>query len=333
MSATLLNTDRVIGTGPVAATVPAESARRDAVVLRSSVEAEIIPLRPTEQDGVPPLPVDPRLVAEILSERRTHRYPPQLAQRAIRWSERVLATLFPHFSASIIEATERSVLSDLAATESGLIELLHRLPGAPLDVRHIANLFTHSLASIRSTLAEDAQAIVDGDPAADDRDAVILYYPGFFAIAVHRIAHQLQVLQVPLIPRLLAEHAHARTGIDLHPGAVIGARFCIDHGTGVVVGETSVIGRGVKLYQGVTLGALTVDKALAGRRRHPTLEDGVVVYAGATILGGDTVVGRGSIVAGNAFVTRSVPRDSLVDRAGRHRPLTVPHEDVIDFVI
>ena len=152
----------------------------------------------------------------------------------------------------------------------------------------------------------------EGDPAAKSRDEIVRTYPGFYAIAAYRIAHELHALGVKGIPRIITEHAHSRTGIDIHPGASIGSHFCIDHGTGVVIGETSVIGNNVKIYQGVTLGALSVNKEDAEKKRHPTLEDNVIVYAGATILGGDTVIGRDSIVGGNVWITSSIPANSKI---------------------
>jgi serine O-acetyltransferase len=158
----------------------------------------------------------------------------------------------------------------------------------------------------------DATAIERGDPAAESVDEVILAYPGFTAIAVHRIAHRFYEMSVPLLPRLLTEWAHERTGIDIHPGATLGHPVIIDHGTGIVVGETAEIGNNVKLYQGVTLGALSVNKTLASTKRHPTIEDGVVIYANAKILGGETVIGRGSVVGGNVWITASIPPDSIV---------------------
>jgi serine O-acetyltransferase len=180
--------------------------------------------------------------------------------------------------------------------------------------------FLQTLPRLYDALTLDAEAIYHGDPAAKSTDEVILTYPGFFAIAIYRIAHELHLLGVPLLPRLLTEFAHQRTGVDIHPGATIGRRFVIDHGTGVVIGETTLIGDNVKLYQGVTLGALMVEKALADKKRHPTIEDDVVVYANATILGGETVVGRGSIIAGNAWLTQSVPPQSVVTRRSEVRP-------------
>ncbi len=174
--------------------------------------------------------------------------------------------------------------------------------------------FLRQLPALRAILATDVQAAYDGDPAAFNTDEVIFSYPGVFAITVNRIAHELHVLGVPLIPRIMTEHAHSLTGIDIHPGATIGSYFFIDHGTGVVIGETTVIGTGAKIYQGVTLGALSTrgGQSLRGARRHPTLEDNVTVYSGASILGGETVIGEGAIIGSNAFITSSVPGGTRV---------------------
>lgn len=168
------------------------------------------------------------------------------------------------------------------------------------------------LPSIYEDLLLDAQAIADNDPASAGIEEVIAVYPGFYAIAVYRLAHALVELEVPLLPRMLTEHAHALTGIDIHPKANIGQSFFIDHGTGVVIGETTDIGNNVKVYQGVTLGALSVSKSLAETKRHPTIEDNVVIYANATILGGKTIVGHDSLVGGNCWLTYSVPAYSQV---------------------
>lgn len=170
--------------------------------------------------------------------------------------------------------------------------------------------FLRALPELRRLLTLDAQAAYDGDPAAKSVNEIVFSYPGMTAITVHRIAHELYRLKVPLIPRMMSEHAHRETGIDIHPGARIGESFFIDHGTGVVIGETAQIGRNVKVYQGVTLGALSFKEgaeAMRNRKRHPTIEDGVVIYAGATILGGDTVIGQGSVIGGNVWVISSVP--------------------------
>jgi serine O-acetyltransferase len=172
--------------------------------------------------------------------------------------------------------------------------------------------FFEELPKIRVILGKDLEAAVRGDPAAMSDNEVILSYPGFQAIAVHRIAHFFWTRQVPIIPRMMSELVHGRTGIDIHPGAQIGESFFIDHGTGVVIGETTVIGKNVKLYQGVTLGALSVKKEESGHKRHPTIEDDVTIYANATILGGETVIGRGSIIGGSVWITQSVPPGSKV---------------------
>lgn len=177
--------------------------------------------------------------------------------------------------------------------------------------------FSKKLPGIQRTLESDAEAAMDGDPAARSLVEVISTYPGFFATMVYRLAHALHTLDIPLLPRMMTEWAHSRTGIDIHPAARIGSHFFIDHGTGVVIGETTEIGTGVTLYQGVTLGALNfprdgAGKMIRGRKRHPTIEDDVVVYAEATILGGDTTVGQGSEVGGNVWLTHSIPPFSKV---------------------
>src|SRR5262247_3067157 len=173
-------------------------------------------------------------------------------------------------------------------------------------------LFLQKLAGLRCRLSDDVQAAFDGDPAAKSIDEVIFAYPAIFAITIYRLAHELHLQKIPLLPRIMTEHAHSVTGIDIHPGATIGSGFFIDHGTGVVIGETTNIGNRVKLYQGVTLGALSFamdaeGRMIRGKKRHPTIEDDVVIYAGATILGGTTVIGRGSVIGGNVWLTRSVP--------------------------
>lgn len=172
----------------------------------------------------------------------------------------------------------------------------------------IATAFFTKLTAVRDCLRQDLQAALAGDPAAENTAEILLAYPGFFAVTVYRLAHELYQLGVPLLPRLMAEYAHSATGIDIHPGARIGSRFFIDHGTGVVIGQTAVIGNGVKLYQGVTLGGLSTrgGQDLRGIKRHPTVEDGVTIYANATVLGGETVIGRGSTIGANAFITDSV---------------------------
>jgi len=180
------------------------------------------------------------------------------------------------------------------------------------EAQEIVRELLESIPAIRRRVKLDVEAADRGDPAARSQEEVILSYPCVEAISVHRIAHELWVREVAMIPRMMSEYIHGKTGIDIHPGALIGDSFFIDHGTGVVIGETTVIGARVKLYQGVTLGALSVQKELANSKRHPTIEDDVTIYAGATILGGNTVVGRGSIIGGNVWLTESVPPNSRI---------------------
>jgi serine O-acetyltransferase len=180
------------------------------------------------------------------------------------------------------------------------------------EAEEIVRDLLEGIPEIRRRVSLDVEAADRGDPAARSHEEVILAYPGVEAIMVHRIAHELWVREVAMIPRMMSEYIHGKTGIDIHPGARIGDSFFIDHGTGVVIGETTVIGSEVKLYQGVTLGALSIQKELANKKRHPTIEDDVTIYAGATILGGDTVVGHGSIIGGNVWLTESVPPNSRI---------------------
>lgn len=174
--------------------------------------------------------------------------------------------------------------------------------------------FLEKITKIRELIQTDLQAAYDGDPAAFNKPEIIFSYPGLYATMVNRIAHELYLLGIPLIPRIMTEHAHTETGIDIHPGAVLGKYFFIDHGTGMVIGETAIIGDNVKIYQGVTIGALSTrgGQKLHGKKRHPTIEDNVTIYAGASILGGDTVIGHDSVIGGNAFITTSIPADMRV---------------------
>ena len=176
----------------------------------------------------------------------------------------------------------------------------------------VSDRFFASIPEIYEYLVRDAEIYSECDPASFSTEEVILCYPGFYAIMVYRISHVLYTLEVPVLPRIISEYAHSKTGIDIHPGATIGQHLYIDHGTGIVIGQTTVIGDNVKIYQGVTLGATFVDKDLRGKRRHPKIEDGVIIYAGSTILGGDTVVGRDSVIGGNVWLTESVPAGSKV---------------------
>jgi serine O-acetyltransferase len=237
------------------------------------------------------------------------------------WTERfaasALALMFPHFSP---EPNKRDVEQEIDSLGSLLCEALKALNGQAPEAYE--------------KLLIDAVAFYENDPAAESIHEVIFAYPGFYAIAINRIAHILYEQRVPFLPRLLAELAHARTGIDIHPGAKLGEAFFIDHGTGVVIGETAEVGDRVKIYQGVTLGAYYVHKNLSGEKRHPTIGNEVVIYAHATILGGTTVVGAGSVIGANSWVTQSVPDGSVVTHRTTVQPSKKePAYDVIEFNI
>ena len=182
------------------------------------------------------------------------------------------------------------------------------------EAQEIALTFFEQIPMIRECIETDVEAAYEGDPAAFNKDEIIFSYPGFYAIIVHRIAHVLHKLGVPMIPRIMSEYAHTITGVDIHPGATIGKYFFIDHGTGIVIGETTTIGDHVKIYQGVTLGGLSTKggQAIKGKKRHPDIQNYVTIYSGASILGGETVIGEGSTIGGNAFVTSSVPANTTV---------------------
>jgi serine O-acetyltransferase len=270
---------------------------------------------------------------ELAAERRAYARPPRLRALAEQLAREVMALLFPHFAADVPGCTVDDVSADLARVRQTLRRALGPLAeeaGRPAEA--IVASFVAALPAVHAALLDDARATLEGDPAATSLDEVVAAYPGFHAIALHRVAHALRAEGVPLLPRLLAETAHRETGIDIHPGARIGRSFSIDHGTGVVIGETAEIGDRVKLYQGVTLGAASVAKALASTKRHPTLGDEVVVYANATILGGETVVGAGSVIGGNVWLTRSVPPRSVVTHQSQvaRRP---GYDGVEDFSI
>ncbi|MDR2476478.1 MAG: serine acetyltransferase [Treponema sp.] len=217
-----------------------------------------------------------------------------------------------HLARELIHEVEKSLAF---SARSGDFSCGHG--GCHAAAELIVNSFFEELPAIRRILSLDMEANFRGDPAAKNIEEVILSYPGFRAITVHRLAHYFWKAQVPLIPRMMSEMVHGSTGIDIHPGAEIGESFFIDHGTGVVIGETTIIGRNVKVYQGVTLGALSVKKEESRCKRHPTIEDDVTIYSNATILGGETVIGRGSTIGGNVWITESIPPNTMIyTRAG-----------------
>jgi len=263
----------------------------------------------------------------------------------------LLRLLFPgFFDEQLIHSAEvktkttallNSILKKLEAEIGKSLE--YRLPAGlkkkdvPVEAHRLTVEFLGELPRVREILQTDVEAAFNGDPAATSKEEVIVSYPFIEAIAVQRLAHELYVKNVALIPRIMAEWAHSRTGMDLHPGAQIGAYFFVDHGTGTVVGETANIGRHVKLYHGVTIGAKSTAhvEELRGRKRHPTIEDNVTIYPGATILGGETVIGAGSTVGGNAFIMDSVPANSLViyDATDTRVPKKGRKNVVLDFQI
>ena len=233
-----------------------------------------------------------------------------LPQRVAHILKHAMALMHPCVYDELGRTDELDIAGDL------LKEIRLLMPKA--NAEQVVTQFLNQLGKVRKLVDSDVTAAYEGDPAATSRMEVVMSYPGLLAITVHRLAHELYLLGVPISPRVMSELAHSKTGIDIHPGAKIGERFFIDHGTGVVIGETCVIGKNVKLYQGVTLGALSFDKdpetgaLVKGIKRHPNVEDNVVIYAGATILGGETTIGHDSEIGGNVWLKESVPPYSLV---------------------
>ncbi|MCI5057052.1 MAG: serine acetyltransferase [Flavobacteriales bacterium] len=227
------------------------------------------------------------------------------------WFDQLLGLIFPEYCEFHFETFDQ-FKSALEKSESSLISILEKLNYDSKDTAEDAACFFKALPELKRSLDLDRSAMLSGDPAAKDIVEITKTYPGFYAIASYRIAHVFHKLNIPLLPRIITENAHSKAGIDIHPAAIIGSHFCIDHGTGIVIGETTEIGNHVKIYQGVTLGALSVEKSDAKTKRHPTIEDGVILYAGATILGGKTRIGKNSIVGGNVWLTKSVPANSKV---------------------
>lgn len=251
-------------------------------------------------------------------------------------TEQFIDGLFTFLFASCIEKmhVESSFLESYQQRKTLLETILNDVLKNNALVKQQAISFFNELPNIYQKCIIDAQATLAFDPAATTIEEVLVAYPGFYATAVHRIAHQLQLQEIPILPRLLSEYAHSKTGIDIHPGATIGNAFTIDHGTGIVIGETAIIGNNVKIYQGVTLGALSVIKINASKKRHPTIENNVVIYSGATILGGKTVIGHDSTIGGNVWLTNSVEPHSLV----YHKSQVAVKDnsdfsDVLNFVI
>ena len=248
-------------------------------------------------------------------------------QEIAQWAVSLLNLLYP----------ERLTTPDYSVNEIKRLfvklekELLRLLNGTKAcegcDNETIASQFFSNLQELYRKMNTDIAAILKGDPAAISEFEVIRSYPGFLAIALYRIAHDLLNAEIPIIPRILTEYAHSITGIDIHPAAQIGEHLFVDHGTGIVIGETTIIGNHVKLYQGVTLGALSVEKFMANTKRHPTIGDHVIIYSGATILGGDTFIGENSIIGGNVWLTKSVPPNSTVYHQSALKVVETKHKD------
>lgn len=230
--------------------------------------------------------------------------------KSVEFFEELIQFLFPIRSDDLdCELTSDENINKI---KDLLLTILYLCPCGKIDINSVTNSFFMELPRIYKELIEDAKLILNNDPAARSIEEIILTYPGFFAIATYRICHALHNFKIPVLPRLISEYAHSKTGIDIHPGAKIQSPFFIDHGTGVVIGETCEIGKGVKIYQGVTLGASIVNKGLADQKRHPTIEDNVVIYANATILGGKTIVGHDSVIGGNVWLTKSLAPNSTI---------------------
>ncbi|MBL7706738.1 MAG: serine acetyltransferase [Taibaiella sp.] len=252
-------------------------------------------------------------------------------QAASDWIDALYAWLFA------LDEAHRNALSHLAKhdeLQQQLQVLIYSVTEHKETAEEKARALFNQLEQVHSKLEEDLETVLRCDPAANSTDEVLLSYPGFFATAAYRVAHELWLLDIPVIPRIITESIHRKTGIDIHPAATIGRRFFIDHGTGIVIGATTQVGNDVKIYQGVTLGALSVEKEMAKFKRHPTIEDGVVIYANATILGGATTIGNHSTIGGNVWLTNSVPPYSLV----YHKSEVIVKEKsnpqrAIDFII
>ena len=243
---------------------------------------------------------------QILEQHQNTMRPMPSKAKAHLWIDRLIDALFP------VRCAEMPTALGIRQLELQLWELLLPVENQIQPIEDVVKKFFNRIAYIYNELQKDAQAILAFDPAAHSIEEVVSAYPGFYAIAVYRLSHELYALKIPILPRLISEYAHSQTGIDINPGAIIGTGFFIDHGTGVVIGETCVIGNNVKMYQGVTLGALQVKKSEADVKRHPTIENNVVIYSGTTILGGQTIIGHDSVIGGNVWLTEGVPPYSIV---------------------
>ncbi len=274
-----------------------------------------------------------QLSIELFNGRKNHNLIKPIKTTVQNFINEMMQLLFPHY--------ENNLFSSLQDIENRILQLKLKFQSILISLNNSSNdkinkvtdAFFERILKINNMLWEDAKAIYKGDPAAHNIDEVILAYPGFKAIAVYRFAHELYELKVPILPRILTEYAHQETGIDIHPGATIGNSFFIDHGTGIVIGETTNIGDNVKIYQGVTLGALSVNKKMAKTKRHPTIKNNVIIYAQAVILGGETVIGENSVIGGNVWLTESVPENSVVYNKSEVKLKNSNEQKPLDFII
>jgi len=271
-------------------------------------------------------------IQDVAQARRDHTLPAAIEQRTEDFTRRTLALLFPHFAAGD-RSSEDEVRREMTELGRQLCDLLVGQGMTSDQAGEVCTAFIDDLPDLQHALEADAIATYETDPAASSVDEVLLAYPGALALTYYRIAHCLHEQGVKLLPRLITEHAHRLTGIDIHPGATIGRSLAIDHGTGIVIGETAQIGDHVHLYQGVTIGALSVRKEFASQKRHPTIGDNVVVYANASLLGGKTVIGADSVIGGNVWVTSPVPAGSVVTQEAGVRPRHEVNEPLLEYHI
>lgn len=254
--------------------------------------------------------------------RCSHAFPPPDRSEIVRIIKSLQALLFPLcFNRENPRMSDEALLESTGQDLTQQLECALRFSDNSADAGEICDAFMRRLPTVKDKLLKDVEALYEGDPAASCREEVMICYPGFYAISIYRLAHELYLLHAPLIPRIMTEYAHEKTGIDIHAGATVGDYFFIDHGTGIVIGETTVIGDHVKLYQGVTLGARSFELDENGNpvkniKRHPNIGNHVVIYANATILGGDTCIGNDCIIGGNTWLTRSVPAGTTVQYKG-----------------
>ena len=268
------------------------------------------------------------LIQEINGQNKTGLQSMPSKIKSHQFIDRLIDALFP------VRCEQPVTELELRRLHLLLWELLEPLKDKISPLESLITSFFNQIPKVYRELCKDAEAILEFDPAAGSIEEVVAAYPGFYAIAVYRFSHELYQLNIPILPRMISEYAHSQTGIDINPGATIGSAFFIDHGTGVVIGETTIIGNYVKIYQGVTLGALSVRKELANKKRHPTLEDNVVIYSGTTILGGNTVIGHDSVIGGNVWLTESVSPYSMVYHKSEIKVRTSrDFEEPVNFVI